>query len=368
MSAESSKTHDGEDNVEVMLEEHIFLPGLPLLELNLDVRTDVLEVVLECEHHTLHGLALLLDRDLERERQPLAVLLHEPVGAAAEARLLQEGPCLFGIEGHGLHIEVIGPAPGRKGPGDDGPLAVEERVEHLLPVHGVGKGLAHALVREKRVPYVVPEERVRKRVVGLEDEAFVALNLGDVPRVDEHDHVDRIEHQRLGHDVLVGKGFGDELVDVRPALEVVFVRGEDDLALGGDVLQEIGAGADGVLYKRVFPREVERVARPVLRDHLEAELGQGVQDRPLQRKLDRVVIELLDRVDELVPHLEGRNGLGMHHDLVGEDHVVGRERLGLPHLPSDARSRPSGERRYRCGCRQNGPIFLQAPGRSPASR
>ena len=60
----------------------------------------------------------------------------------------------------GLHIEVIGPAPGRKGPGDDGPLAVEEGVEHLLPVHRMGEGLAHTLVCQERVPYVIPEERV----------------------------------------------------------------------------------------------------------------------------------------------------------------------------------------------------------------
>ena len=72
--------HPGsEDDVEVMLQEHVLLPGLPFLELDLDVDADVLEVVLEGQHHALDGLALLLDRHLERERQLLAVLLHEAV-------------------------------------------------------------------------------------------------------------------------------------------------------------------------------------------------------------------------------------------------------------------------------------------------
>jgi len=39
---------------------------------------------------------------------------------------------------------------------------------------------------------------------------FVALDLGDVSRVDEHNHIDRIEHKSLRHDILVRKRFGDK--------------------------------------------------------------------------------------------------------------------------------------------------------------
>ena len=218
----------------------------------------------------------------------------KPSRAAGEARLLEQGDRLLRIEGQRLHVEVIGPAARREGPGDDGALAVEEGVEHLLPVHGIGKGLAHALVREQRVPDVVPEERIGQRVVGLQDEALVALDLGDVARVHQHDHVDGVEHQRLGHDVLVREGLCHELVEVRPALEIIVVGGEDDLALGRDALQHVGTGADRVLHEGIVARQVRWIGRPVLGDDLEAELGQGVQDRPLEGELDGIVVHLLD--------------------------------------------------------------------------
>src|SRR5437764_2352947 len=59
--------HPGrEHDVEVVLEEDVFLPRLPLLELDRDRDPGVLEVVLEREHDALHAFALLLDRDFER--------------------------------------------------------------------------------------------------------------------------------------------------------------------------------------------------------------------------------------------------------------------------------------------------------------
>src|SRR5216684_1253381 len=59
----------GEHDVEVVLEEDVLLPRLPLLELDRDRDADALEVVLEREHDALDRFALLLDRDLERQRQ-----------------------------------------------------------------------------------------------------------------------------------------------------------------------------------------------------------------------------------------------------------------------------------------------------------
>src|SRR5712672_1085302 len=80
--------HPGrEHDVEVVLEEDILLPGLPFLELDRDPDADALEVVLEREHDALHRFALLLDGDLERQRQFLAALLHDAVGAGLEAGL-----------------------------------------------------------------------------------------------------------------------------------------------------------------------------------------------------------------------------------------------------------------------------------------
>src|SRR5437899_9261255 len=88
----------GEHDVEVVLEEDVLLPRLPLLELDRDRDADALEVVLEREHDALDGFALLLDRDLERQRQFLAALLHDAVGARLEAGLGEQRARALGVE------------------------------------------------------------------------------------------------------------------------------------------------------------------------------------------------------------------------------------------------------------------------------
>src|SRR5262249_15210842 len=149
----------GEHDVEVVLEEHVLLPSLPFLELDVDRDADGLEVVLEREHDALHRLALLLDRDLEREDELLAVLFHDAVGALLPAGLGEERARLVRIERQRLDVEVVRPAPRRERPGDERALAVEEGAQHLLPVDRLCDRLAHALVREDRVANVVAEER-----------------------------------------------------------------------------------------------------------------------------------------------------------------------------------------------------------------
>src|SRR6266850_1323366 len=87
-----------EHDVEVVLDEDVFLPRLPFLELDVDRDAGALEVVLEREHDALHCLALLLDRHLERQRELLALLFHDAVGAGPEAGLGKHRAGLVGAE------------------------------------------------------------------------------------------------------------------------------------------------------------------------------------------------------------------------------------------------------------------------------
>src|SRR3989475_64548 len=136
--------HPGrEHDVEVVLEENVLLPRLPLLELDADRYPGALKIVLEREHDALDCLALLLDRDLEREGELLAVLLHDAVGAGPEPRLREQRARALRPERQGLDVEVVRPAAGGERAGDDGALAVEERVEHLLAVDRSRDRLAH---------------------------------------------------------------------------------------------------------------------------------------------------------------------------------------------------------------------------------
>src|SRR5882757_11072533 len=91
-----------EHDVEVVLEEDVLLPRLPLLELDRDPDAGVLEVILEREHDALDRFALFLDGDLEREHELLAVLLHDPVGAGFEARLDEQRARALRAERQGL--------------------------------------------------------------------------------------------------------------------------------------------------------------------------------------------------------------------------------------------------------------------------
>src|SRR6266699_6939511 len=107
--------HPGrEHDVEVVLEEDVLLPRLPLLELDRDRDPGVLEVILEREHDALDRFALLLDRDLEREHELLAALLHDPVGAGLEARLREQRARALRAERQRLDVEVVCPTAGRK--------------------------------------------------------------------------------------------------------------------------------------------------------------------------------------------------------------------------------------------------------------
>ena len=110
------------------------------------------------------------------------------------------------------------------------------------------------------------------------------------------------------------------------ALEVVRVRDQHHLAVTGHCLEHVRPGADRAVGEPVLARQVLRVRRAVPGDDLEAELRQSVQDRALERDDHGVVAGLLDLLDELVAHLERRDGLRVHHDVVGEHHVVGGKR------------------------------------------
>src|SRR2546425_10830133 len=96
----------GEHDVEVVLEEDVLLPRLPLLEFDRDRDADALEVVLEREHDALDRFALLLDRDLERQGEFLAALLHDAVGAWLEAGLREQGARALGAERQRLGVRV----------------------------------------------------------------------------------------------------------------------------------------------------------------------------------------------------------------------------------------------------------------------
>jgi hypothetical protein len=253
-------------------------------------------------------LVLLLDRDLQRELQRLALFRGQiAVGARlAVAGLRQQLLRARDVERQGLHVEVVGPAPGSEGARDQRAAAGVEGVEHLLPVRRIGDGLAHLLLGEVRVLEVVPEERVRERVVGVEVEAFVALDLRDVARVHLDHHVRGVEEQRLGQHVLVREGLQHQLVEMGPALEVEGVGLHHDVALVGHLRELEGPGAGRALREGVVAREELGVLQGEGRDQLERQAPERVHDRPLERDLERLRIHLARIGHELVRRLQRR--------------------------------------------------------------
>ena len=141
-----------------MIEKHVLLPRLPFLEFDVDPNAGVLQVILKRQHDAFDRLAFLRNRHFQRKRKFLPALFHDAVGTGSETGIGEQRPGLLRIEGYGLDVQVIGPTARCKRPGDHCALAVEERVEHLLAVHGERDRLAHVAFGEQRVAQVVTEK------------------------------------------------------------------------------------------------------------------------------------------------------------------------------------------------------------------
>ena len=105
------------------------------------------------------------------------------------------------------------------------------------------------------VPVVVAEEGVGEGVVGIEVEALVPLDLGDVPGVHLHDHVGRVEEQGLGEDVLVREGLQDHAIEVGAALVVGRVGLHDHVPFVRHLAELEGTASHGALDEGVVAGE-----------------------------------------------------------------------------------------------------------------
>jgi len=74
-------------------------------------------------------------------------------------------------------------------------------------------------VREQGVAHVVAEEEYDSALYGCSTKTLCRPGPQAGCAVDQHDQSTALNHQRLGHDVLVGEGLGDDLSNVRLALK-----------------------------------------------------------------------------------------------------------------------------------------------------
>jgi hypothetical protein len=196
----------------------------------------------------------------------------------------------------------------------------------------VGKGLAHAPVGEAGILQVEAEIRVGARGIAVLPERLAEGGVLGLPRV--LDGGQRGQVHPLGLELekdrpLVRDHAVDHAPQIRAALVVLVVRDEHDLLAALPLLKSVRSRSDRPAVLRRF---LELAVRDVL---LEQVLGQhphgpalhGLGQGALVPDAERVGIDDLGALDSQEVLLVGRRRLRIDHRLIGEQHVLGRERV-----------------------------------------
>ena len=146
----------------------------------------------------------------------------------------------------------------------------------------------------------------------------------------------------------------DVAVEIGAALKIVGVVGQDDLLPGPPLLEDIRAGAhraprQGRLGEVDARQQVpgQNVQAPGTQGRGEG-LGIGDPEGMVVRRLGLLHLEIVPGI--------GGGGLGVHHHLVGEQHVLGRERGAVLPLDPFTEMEGNGE-----PVRRDVPAFGQVP-------
>src|SRR5206468_5851525 len=243
------------------------------------------------------------------------------------------------------HVRVVRPGPGLVRPRRLAAEAQAHALDQLALVDGVGERLANPLVGEPRIAEVEPEVRVDVvlvlvLVVGLAKRRELGLTLelqrGEAGRPSRVDalRLQLEEDRRLARDDPI-----DDAREVRPPLEVIGIRDEDDLLAGLPLLEPVRPRPD-----RIRPVLRSLAQTPLLHVALQHVARQDPGGPALERlgvglrvaHVQRVGVDGVDRADRAKILAVGGRRLGIHHRLVREDDVIGGERAAVvpAHVPA----------------------------------
>ena len=206
--------------------------------------------------------------------------------------------------------------------------AQQDPLDDLRLVDGVGHCLAHPLVLEAGVQQVESQigigvGQVPVPVKGLAEGRVVGLP----PVLDRRQagHVDVPGLQLQEDGGLVGDDPVDDPPDVRAALEVVWVRLQDDLLPGLPLSEPVGAAADGVPVLRRRPEVHARLPgglQDVAGEDPDAPGQEARRVRLLVGHPVGVAVHHLGAPDLAERFGVGRRRPGVDHVAIGEIHVL----------------------------------------------
>ena len=168
-------------------------------------------------------------------------------GRVLPSGFCQHSACAFGIVRIALCLRVVCPGYVGEGTGAGPAEPEQDAVDDALAVDGIGKRLADLDVGEQRIRQIVSHvgvavRRIAELAVVLPDPARLAFS-EILERVQAHE-VHAAGEQFLEHGRAVGNDAVDELIDVRPAFEIIVVRFEHDLLAGDPFLEFIRSCSD----------------------------------------------------------------------------------------------------------------------------
>ena len=285
--------------------------GPPFIELHLDVHPDLGQL-------GRHGLGILLVLQVA----PLAGVQGE-LESVRVTGLLEQLTRLVGIVGVGFERGIEPLVDGRQGTRGPGGVAFHDGADDFVHVDAVVHGLADAHVLHGPGVDVVQGDEDDPPARGPLDRGGAAVvDLFDEVRRDVRDEIDLPHHQGGNPRPHFGDDAHDQLVDRRYALPVIFIFGQNDLAVLGPAGQLVGSGAHrvfGQVFHSFLPGELGRC-----HEDFDQIFEQG-HERLLGGKPDGVVVDdfhPVDAVDQGVGH--GHVGL-VEHEIEGKFHCLGIE-------------------------------------------
>ena len=148
-----------------------------------------------------------------------------------------------------LHVVVVGPGAGLVGPVRRLAQPQKHAGDDFVFIDRIGNGLAHPLVRKQRIFQIVAQVGVGKGQVAVLRKIVpkqIVVRLARVlPRREPH-HFQVLRAQFQKHRRRVGNDARDAAVDVRPAVEIIFVGRQNDFLPGHPFLERVRSGPDGM--------------------------------------------------------------------------------------------------------------------------
>jgi hypothetical protein len=151
-----------------MLHIHkVFKKDAPFIKLKCDIDSNLPKLPLDQDPHIPAGIVSTVGD--QGETEGLSIAVQDSISIAVlPSRFSQELTGALGIVGERFQMGVTIPEVVRKRARGDGSQTIEDILNDLLPVNGMGESLPNALILEERVLEIITDVRVPETGLGVD--------------------------------------------------------------------------------------------------------------------------------------------------------------------------------------------------------